>query len=616
VLAELRVEQLGVIDELRIVLAPGLTVLTGETGAGKTLVVEALELLLGGRADPSMVRAGADEAVVEGRFVVRRQGGDGDGQSPRRDGADGGTRRDDVDAGDGGGHTTRRRGGDGAERGAWREGGDDDVEIVLARAVPRSGRGRSYLDGRMAPLGALADAGADLVDLHGQHSHQSLLRPVAQRAALDRFAGVDLTGVRELRRRVGALDERLGELGGDDRERARELDVLAFQLEEIAAAKLDDPDEEEHLAAEEVVLAGAAALRAAAEAARRAIGDGEPNALDLVADALEELDPHPPLTEMSVRLRAVVAELGDAASELRRAAEGFEEDPERLAAVQERRQLLRSLRRKYGDTLTEVIAFAAEATRRSEELRSTDVRRAELAKERAGLLDELAVAEQAVGDLRRAAAGRLGAAVQARLRSLAMDRARIEVVVPASGIGDEVELLLAANEGEPPLPLAKVASGGELARAMLALRLVLTAGPPTLVFDEVDAGIGGMAALAVGTALAELTSDHQVLVVTHLAQVAAQADQHLAVVKEFEGGRTRAVVRAVEGEARVAELSRMLSGHPDSPAARQHAEELLGMRSAGPVPVGRGREVAARHAADRGLLTEVRELLPDTTDEI
>jgi DNA repair protein RecN (Recombination protein N) len=584
VLAELRVEQLGVIDELRIVLSPGLTVLTGETGAGKTLVVEALELLLGGRGDPSIVRAGADEAVVEGRFVVRRDrlaagaaslaAGDGAGGLVAGDGeaegvehagqGDGLDEGDGVDEGEGDGDV----------------GGDNEVEVVLARSVPRWGRGRSYLDGRMAPLGALTEAGADLVDLHGQHSHQSLLRPAAQRAALDRFAGVDLSAARALRRRVGALDERLRELGGDDRERARELDVLAFQLDEIAGARLADPDEEERLAAEEAVLAGAAALRAAADAARRAIAEREPSALDLVAAAVGELDPHPPLVELALRLRAVVAELGDAASDLRRAAEGFEEDPERLVAVQERRQLLRSLRRKYGETLADVLAFAEEAARRADELRSTDARRAELAKERAGLVDELGAAEEAVGDLRRAAAGRLGAAVQARLRSLAMERARIEVVVPESGIGDDVELLLAANEGEPALPLAKVASGGELARAMLALRLVLTAGPPTLVFDEVDAGIGGMAALAVGTALAELASDHQVLVVTHLAQVAARADQHLAVVKEVEGGRTRAVVRSVQGEDRVAELSRMLSGHPDSRAARQHAEELLGMRSA------------------------------------
>ncbi|HTW98652.1 MAG TPA: hypothetical protein VMD59_07740, partial [Acidimicrobiales bacterium] len=371
------------------------------------------------------------------------------------------------------------------------------------------------------------------------------------------------------------LDERLRELGGDDRERARELDVLGFQLEEIAAAGLGDADEEARLAAEEAVLAGAAALRAAADGARQVIADGEPSALDLAGAAAATLEGHAPLAELAGRLRAVTSELGDVASDLRRAAEGFEEDPERLAEVQERRQLLRSLRRKYGETLGEVIAFAGEAARRAEELRSTGERRAEIAAERKELTAELEAAEEAIGDVRRGAAGRLAAAVEARLRSLAMDRARIEVVLPPAGIADDVEILLAANEGEPALPLAKVASGGELARAMLALRLVLTAGPPTLVFDEVDAGIGGKAALAVGEALAELTASHQVLVVTHLAQVAARADHHLAVTKELVEGRTRTVVRAVEGEERVAELSRMLSGHPDSAAARQHAEELL-----------------------------------------
>ncbi len=521
-LAELRVQQLGVIDELRLDLGPGLTVLTGETGAGKTLVVEALELLLGGRADAAMVRAGAEEAMVEGRFV------------------------------------------------------DGEDEVVLARAVPRAGRGKSYLDGRMAPLGALAEAGADLVDLYGQHAHQSLLRPAAQRAALDRFAGVQLTSVRELRRRAGELAERLAALGGDDRERARELDVLSFQIEEIRAAAIEDPAEEERLAAEESVLASAAALRAAAETARAALDESDPGAIDLVAVAADALEGHEALRELALRLRSAQSELAECASDLRRAAERFEEDPQRLAAVQERRALLRSLRRKYGETIADVMAFSAEASARADELRSTDELRVRVAAEREALLGELAAAEKAVGDTRRAAAARLAQAVEARLRTLALERARVEVAVPAQGIGDEVELLLAANEGEPALPLAKVASGGELARAMLALRLVLTAGPPTLVFDEVDAGIGGMAALAVGEALAELGAEHQVLVVTHLAQVAARADRHLAVAKQVDGGRTRAVVRAVEGEQRVAELSRMLSGHPDSVAARRHAEELLG----------------------------------------
>ncbi len=520
-LVELSVEQLGVIDELRLLLGPGLTVLTGETGAGKTLVVEALELLLGGRADPAMVRSGADEAVVEGRFA------------------------------------------------------DGEAEIVLARAVPRSGRGRTYLDGRMAPLAALAEAGADLVDLYGQHAHQSLLRPAAQRGALDRYAGVQLTPVRELRRRLAELDERIATLGGDERERARELDVLSFQLQEIGAAALTDPGEEESLQAEEAVLAAAAALRVAADTARAALDEADPGAVDLVASAVRALEGHGPLGDLAARLRSLGAELGECSSDLRRAAEGFEEDPVRLAAVQERRALLRSLRRKYGETLGDVIAFAETAAARAEELQSTETALAKVAAERKEVLAELAAAEDAVGETRRGAAGRLAGEVEARLHALALERARVEIAVPASGIGDDVEFLLAANAGEPALPLTKVASGGELARAMLALRLVLSAGPPTLVFDEVDAGIGGMAALAVGAALAELARDHQVLVVTHLAQVAAQADHHLAVTKVVERGRTRTVVTAVAGEERVAELSRMLSGHPDSPAARRHAEELL-----------------------------------------
>ena len=489
-LGELRVRELGVIEDVDIVFGPGLTAITGETGAGKTLVVEALELLVGGRADASIVRTGAEETTVEGRFV------------------------------------------------------EGDEEIILARAVPRAGRSRASIDGRMAPLTMLEEAGRDLVDLYGQHAHQSLLRPAMQRAALDQFAGVDLGPVRELRHGVADCEAELAALGGDERQRQRELDLLRFEAAEIAAAAIVSADEDERLGTEEETLRAATALREAVTSAYETLeGGARPGALADLGVALEALGHQDLLAAYAGRLRGLVAELADLSTELRRAVETFEEDPERLEEIRVRRQLLRNLVRKHGDDVADVLAAADRLAARVRAIEDTDARRAEIEAHRDHLADALVAAES--------------------------------VVVPPDGIGDEVEFLLAANPGEAALPLAKVASGGELARAMLALRLVLTSMPPTLVFDEVDAGIGGEAGLAVGASLAELGADHQVLVVTHLAQIAACADNHLVVEKREEKSRTIARVHPVAGHERVVELSRMLSGHPESDSAREHAAELL-----------------------------------------
>jgi DNA repair protein RecN (Recombination protein N) len=523
-LVELHVRELGVIADLDVVLGPGLTAITGETGAGKTLVVEALGLLLGGRAEASIVRVGADEALVEGRFLD-----------------------------DGGGE-----------------------ETVLSRVVPAAGRSRGFANGRMAPVSQLAEIGRGLVDLYGQHDHHSLLQPSVQRQALDRFAGVDLAAVRELRHQIAELDARIEALGGDERTRARELDLLRYELGEIAALAITSAEEDGELASEEAVLSSAASLaEAVARAHDRLAGEGAAGAIDNAGGALSELERHAPLAPLSERLRSVLAELEDVASELRRSAERFEEDPARLAAVGERRQRLHAVTRKHGEHLGDVLEFAEAARRRIDELEAADEARAALELERAALQGELVAAERVVGDVRRAAAPRLGEAVEAHFAELGLARSRLLVEIPETGIGDAVELLLCANPGEPFLPLGKAASGGELARTMLALRLVLTSSPPTLVFDEVDAGIGGRAALAVGRALADLGRERQVLVVTHLAQVAAHADRQIAVAKSEEGGRTVTRARVVEGDERLAELSRMLSGHPGSEAARHHAAELL-----------------------------------------
>ncbi len=519
-LAELHVRDLGVIADLRLQFQNGMTALTGETGAGKTLLVEAIDLLVGGRPGSVVVRPGADEAWVEGRF----------------------------------------------------EAGDD--EVVLARAIPAGGRSRAYLNGRMAPVSALAEAGAGLVDLHGQHSHQSLLRAGAQRDALDAFARVDLGPMREARGAVREIERELLTLGGDSRARAREIDLLRFQVEEIGAAGIDDPHEDDALAAEEARLADATAHREAAWGAYEAV-QGEGGASDAISTATAAVAGRTPLSDSEARLRSVGADVADIAGELRALAESLEDDPERLDEVRRRRAALREMCRKYGETLAEVMAFGKELTTRLEELESHGVRaarlEADLREAHAGVERE----EARVGDARRAAAPQLAAAVADHLRDLAMPHARIEVVVGDVDPGDDVSVLLGANPGEPALPLSSVASGGELARTMLAARLVLTAGPPTLVFDEVDAGVGGEAALAVGRALAALGGTHQVLVVTHLPQVAAFADHQVAVTKREQDGRTVAEASAVQSRDRVVELSRMLSGSPGSKTAQGHAEELL-----------------------------------------
>lgn len=519
-LTELRVRDLGVIADLTLVLGPGMTAVTGETGAGKTLVVEAIELLVGGKSDPMLVRQDATEAFAEARFVV------------------------------------------------------DDTEVVVARTVPATGRSRAYVDGRMAPVGALAEAGARLVDLHGQHAHQSLLQARVQREALDAFAGIDLHALAAARAEVRRIDAALAGLGGDSRARSREIDLLRFQIDELDRAAVTDAGEDDALAAEEDSLANVAAHRQAAALALAALTD-EGGATDGVATGATAVAGRSPFADLGDRLQSVAAELADIVAELRVAAEQLEDDPARQDAVRTRRQLLHDLRRKYGDTLAEVIDFHGEARRRLADLESHDERVRALEAEREEAVTAVARAEAAVGRARRAAAPKLAAAVEEQLRQLAMGKARLKIEVGSDDPGDDVSFLLAANPGEPARPLSRVASGGELARAMLAARLVLTAGPPTLVFDEVDAGIGGEAALAVGRALAALAADHQVLVVTHLPQVAAFAHTQVVVSKQEVAGRTVASARVVDGDDRVAELSRMLSGTPESEAARLHAEELL-----------------------------------------
>ena len=518
-LTELHIENLGVIDTLDLQLSEGLVALTGETGAGKTMIVEAINLLVGGRADAGMVRPGSNEARVEGRFVF------------------------------------------------------GDEEVILCRTIPLDGRSRAYVNGRLATVGQLAEHGLDLVDMHGQHAHQSLLGAKAQREALDAYAKVDLEPLRNARAVVTEIDAALATLGGDDRMRAREIDLLRFQVNEIIEAALQGADEDEQLSREEDVLADAVNYREALWKAVASLSE-ESGATDNLGNAVSALSNKEPFAGFVSRLKALQSELEDLSADIRDEADSIEENPSRLDEVRQRRQLLVDLRRKYGDSLEEVIAFGDESAVRLAELESFEARAATLDQERAVAVRKLEAAQAVVGKARRDGAAPLAQHVQKNLRTLAMAHAVIDVSV-GQDPGDEVVFLLAANPGSPVMPLTKVASGGELARTMLALRLVLSSGPNTLVFDEVDAGIGGEAAVAVAQALALLGKRHQVLVVTHLPQVAAAGHAHIQVSKSVRSGKTYAQAATLGEEERVAEIARMLSGGVAEATALEHARELL-----------------------------------------
>ena len=526
-LVELSIENLGVIESARIVFSPGFTALTGETGAGKTMLVEAINLVVGKRADAAVVRDGAAEARVEARFVNSV--------------------------------------------------GEEESETILCRVVGAEGRSRAYIDGRMATVGALAEIGSALVDIHGQHAHQRLLSSAHQRAALDRFAGVDIGPVLAARERIREIDVLLSALGGDERSRSREMDLLRFQVQEIEEANISSPEEDAELAVEEELLAGATNLREALQEALVLLAE-DSSASELIGTALRRIGASGPLAGVADELMGVQAALSEAISSVRTMVDRVEENPARLADLRTRRQLLRDLCRKYGDTLAEVVSFGDDAASRLAELEGHAERVAGLAAERELALVSLRSAERVVGDLRRARAGELAVAVGARLPALDLPHAELTVStgdVGSDPAGDSVVFLFAANPGSAPQPLNKVASGGELARIMLALRLVLSEDPGTMVFDEVDAGIGGAAAVAVASALRELGAGHQVLAVTHLPQVAAAAHHQIGVSKSVRDGHTYGTARTLASGDREVELARMLSGGLADATALAHARDLV-----------------------------------------
>ncbi len=573
-LEEIRISQLGVIDSSTLELGPGFTVITGETGAGKTMVVTALGLLLGGRADPGAVRRGAKSARVEGLVTV------------------------DPDS---------------ALAAAVEEAGGtvEEDQVVLARNIAAEGRSRAWVGGASVPAGTLAEIADTLVAVHGQSDQHRLLKTPPQREALDRFGGDRLRKVRERYRALYEdllrVEKELVDVTTSARERVLEAEQLRFGLQEIESID-PSPGEDLELASEESRLGHADTLRTAAEQAREALSSDAGG-----ADALATTSAARSLLE-SVRAHdATAAELADRASELSYLlsdlaadvasyASGLETDPARLSAVSERRAALAALTRKYGESIDEVLDWSRRAAERLTGLDGADDRIEHLRAERVRLRTVLGEAAESLTAARSKAARALGDKVSNELTHLAMPHAVVHIEVVQHEISappqdqpggplrvgerwlrfsqhgtDEIEFQLAANTGTEPRPLHKGASGGELSRVMLALEVVLaeTSPVPTFVFDEVDAGVGGKAAIEIGRRLAHLARGAQVLVVTHLPQVAAFADRHVVVQKASDGTVTTSGLNVLDESEREIELSRMLAGLEESDTARAHARELL-----------------------------------------
>jgi DNA repair protein RecN (Recombination protein N) len=568
-LEELRIRDLGVITDATLPLGPGLSVVTGETGAGKTMVVTAVGLLLGARSDAGAVRSGAKSASAEA--VLK------------------------LDAGHAA--VTRSR-----EAGAEVEEFDGGVELLLARSVGADGRSRAYLGGRAAPVGVLAEIGETLVVVHGQSDQIRLKSPVAQRGALDKFAGESLAGplgaYQDLYAHWHASQGELDSLRNAARERLREAESLHVALAEIDAVD-PQPGEDEALKAEAVKLANVEELRIAASTAHQALiaedfGE-EADATTLVDAAkrtLEHVAEHDgELGSAAARLAEVGFLLNDIAAELASYQAALDtEGPERLAEIEDRRAALAKLVRKYAPSIDEVLVWAEEARARHEELQDDSTRIESLDAEVARAETELRKKAAGISKARTKAAKDLSARVSAELTALAMADATLVInVEPTGQLGpfgaDEISFLLQPHSGAPARPLGKGASGGELSRVMLAIEVVLAAVDPvpTFVFDEVDAGVGGRAAVEIGRRLAMLAQHVQVLVVTHLPQVAAFANQHIRVTKTSVRGAdgatatgfTSSDVQLLDEAERVRELARMLAGQEDSESAQAHAQELL-----------------------------------------
>jgi len=540
-LEEIHITDFALIDDVLIEFGAGLNVLTGETGAGKTILLQALGLLLGDRADMSALRAGKAEARVEGRLRL------------------------------------------------------DDREIVVARVISAEGKSKCYLDGGLVSVSMLAGLVAPLVDLHGQHQHQALLRPASHVDYLDRFCGPEqmerraawskgLSELNEVRARRAQLEKMAAEI-------QREKELLRFQAEEIEAARLQEGEDDELRDALEV-LRNAERLKGLADAAYACIeGEEPPCALDLLrranAGLAEAGGIDARLDELATRFTSLGYEVEEAARDLRAYTESIEMDPQRLRSAEERALLLQELKRKYGSSIAEILSYGSEARERLAEMRAASEEIDALVAGESSLEEKLARLALQMRNERKKTAKLFAARVQEELRLLEMGNAIFCVKMSERGVTgedtygstgqDEVEFAFSANKGETARPLTKVASGGELSRLMLAAKVVLGEADrvPLLVFDEIDAGIGGKTAAAVGEKLARLAETHQVICVTHLPQIASRGDRHFQVRKVEDGGRTKTAVESVRGDRRISEIARMLSGAKVSDVSMRHAREML-----------------------------------------
>ncbi len=560
----LSIANFATIERLDLELGPGLTVLTGETGAGKSIIVDALSLLVGGRADGGVVRSGAAQARVEGVLEL------------------------DEDL--------RKRLASEIPELGLDDGGD---ELVLAREINVEGKNLCRIGGRIAPARTLEALGQRLADIHGQSQHLSLYRVREHLDILDRFAGLA-----ELRSSMGVLAGRLRGVRKDlagvfkgERERVQRIDLLQYQVRDIEAAGLS-PEEDEQLAAKRDLANNAEQLLSLASEAYDALRDREGSALDLLGAVvkdigrLEKLDPS--LAAARETAEGLLYQAEDLAQSLRSYRDNIDHNPERLQQIEERLDQIDRLKRKYGDSLAEVIAFAEQASLELEQLTHGEEQRRRLEKEEQALLAQAGETAHALSQARQEAAQRMAAAIERQLADLAMQRTRFGVDIqqrpaddglPAGTDGaplafdatgvDRVEFLVSPNPGEPLRPLARTASGGEAARLMLAIRSILYAADqvPTLVFDEVDAGIGGRIGSVVGQKLKSIAGRRQVLCVTHLPQIACFADRHVRVVKDIEGDGTTTSVELLEGADRVKEIGQMLGSETE--AALRSAEEML-----------------------------------------
>jgi DNA repair protein RecN (Recombination protein N) len=554
-LRELRIRNFAVVDNVTVAFTPGLNVLTGETGAGKSILIDALLLLRGARAQTDVIRADADTATIEALFEVPKSG---------------------VAA------AVLQEAGLGA----------DDGEIVIRRELTRAGRHRAFVNDSPVTVALLERLGEHLVDVHGQHEHQRLLEPTRQLQLLDRFADVD-----ELRERVSGLfakfrsaREEVERTRGAERDHAQREDLLRFQVSELDGARLRIGEEEE-LRAERRRLQHAERFAAALAEVMSVLDEdvhsvrvGLTRATRVLGD-LARVDPA--FGGAAEGLEAARIHVDEALDTARRNRDGLVAEPGRLEAIDDRLDALSRLKRKYGDTEAAMLRHREEAAAELERLSRHDEVLTVQERTVSELAGELTAAAQALSERRAAAAGRLAARAEKQMRALGMEHAVFRIAVeraPATHVGarglDTVELSLSTNPGEEVRPLARIASGGELSRTMLALEAVLARADrvPTLIFDEVDAGIGGRVATVVGETLVASADDRQVLCVTHLAPIAALAHHHLVVTKGVRAGRTRATVAALSESGRVTEIARMLGGEAGSAAALRHARELLAGR--------------------------------------